>query len=694
MSHTLLFEIGTEELPPSELPAALPALEQAAVRALGEARLAFERVQVYCTPRRFALVVSGLAARQEPLRTTITGPPKKAAFDAAGKPTKAAEGFARAQGVAVDQLITIDTERGEYLAADRTEPGRDAATVLPDLLGKLVFAPPFAKQMRWGDGDVRYVRPVRWIVALLDGDVLPMTVAGVRADRITHGHRFLHPAPISLSDAGAYVASLETASVMPDVAARRDAIRRVVDRAARDVGYHAAIDAATLEIVVHLVEAPAAIVGTFAKASLDLPREVVETPIRRHQKCFPVQTADGALAPAFVAVSNMPGADPGEIRRGNERVIRARLADAEFYFREDLKVTPTDRLRLLEGMVFQERLGTLREKTDRLVALAEFLASAAPGVKRDALVRAARLAKSDLASGMVREFPELQGVIGEEYAVRAGESPAVGRAIREHYLPRSADDALPQSLVGALLSIADKLDTVVACLGVGLVPTGSQDPYALRRHAQGVVQIALARGSDVRFSLRAAIDRALELVADKLTEPADATRERALEFFRARLATILVTRGARPDVVEAVLVSGFDEPLLVVKRVDALSALMKRPDWDPLVVTFKRTINILPPGFEGKVDAARFVHDAERRLDDATRECRPAVRAALEAGDYSDALSRVAALRAVVDGFFDGVMVMDKDRAIQQNRLALLKALAELLLPVADLRKIQAAPGS
>lgn len=689
---TLLFEIGTEELPPSELPDVLPAFHQGAIRMLDDARLSFDQVRVYCTPRRLALVVRGLASAQASQRTTVTGPPKKTAFDAAGTPTRAAEGFARSQGVSVEQLITITTDRGEYLAADRTEPGREARAILPELLGRLVFSLPFAKQMRWGDGDVRFVRPVRWLVALLDGEIMPMTLAGVAADRVTHAHRFLHPSPISLARADDYVARLEGAFVMPDVDARRAAVRTAVETAARDRGHRAVIDDATLETVVHLVEAPVAVVGTFSKASLELPRDVVETPIRRHQRCFPVESADGALAPAFVAVSNMPGVDPVEIRRGNERVIRARLADAEFYFREDLKSAPTDRLRLLEGMVFQERLGTLREKTDRLVALADFLASASPAAQRELLRRAALLAKSDLASGMVREFPELEGLIGEEYAVRAGESPIVARAIREHYLPRSAEDALPQSLEGAVLSLADKTDTVVGCLGVGLIPSGSQDPFAVRRRAQGIVQIAIARGAEIRVSLAATIGRALELLGPKLTETVDATRERALDVFRARLATVLAARGFRPDVVDAVLVAGFDDPLDVVKRVEALTALMDRSDWEPLVITFKRTINILPVGFEGEVQPDRFVHDAERRLDEATRGCRPAVQSLLAAGDYSEALTRLASLRPIVDGFFEAVMVMDQDRAVQQNRLALLKALADLLLAVADLRKIQAAP--
>ena len=690
MTRTLLFEIGTEELPPSELPAVLDALSENATHELGEARLPFETVRVYSTPRRLAVQVAGLADRQTARRITVTGPPKKAAFDAAGRPTRAADGFARSQGVTVDQLVTITTERGEYLAVDRVDPGEEARAVLPELLARLVWALPFQKQMRWGSGGVRFSRPIRWVVALLDGEVLPLTLAGVRAGRATFGHRFLANATIELASADDYVARLEAVRVIPDVGRRRELVARVVDAAVAESGHRAVVDADTLEVVAHLVEWPEAIVGTFAKTYLDLPRQVIETPIRRHQKCFVVESANGELAPFFVAVSNMPGADPTEIRRGNERVIRARLADADFYFREDLDLTPDDRARRLGGIVFQERLGTLAEKTDRIVALVDLLTGAWPDAQRRLVRRAAALAKSDLASGMVREFPELEGVIGEEYALRAGEPPVVARAIREHYLPRAADGPLPESLEGAVLSIADKVDTIVGCLGVGLIPTGSQDPYGLRRQAQGVVQIELAFGRSLPLSLGVTVDRALESLRPKLTEPFEVTRERVLEFFRGRLAAILVGRGRRPDVVAAVLASGYDRPLDTLERVDAVSALMAREDWEPLVVTFKRTINILPPGFAGPVDPGRFVHEAERHLHEAVvRESGP-VRAALEAGRYADALGRIATLRPVVDAFFDAVLVMDKDPRVRDSRLALLKALAELLLPVADLRKILA----
>lgn len=689
MSHTLLLEVGTEELPPSELPVVIPALRAGAERLLAEARLAAGPVREYATPRRLAVAVEGLADAQTSRVTTVTGPPKKAAVDGAGRPTKAAEGFARSQGVPLDRLITIQTERGEYLAVEQREAGRRAIEVLPAVLERLVVSLPFARQMRWGAGDARFSRPIRWVVALLDTDILPVSIAGVAAGRVTYGHRFLHPQAIELRHAAEYAAALSLAFVRPDVDARRDMIRREVEAAAAGIGARAVVDAATLEAVVHLVEYPAAVVGAFGEAYLELPRQVVETPIRRHQRCFPVERPDGTLAPWFVAVSNMPGTDHARIRRGNERVIRARLADADFYFREDLRLRPEDRLPLLTGMVFQERLGTLREKTERIGVLARALAGDTDPAGVATLERAALLAKTDLASGMVREFPELQGIIGEAYALRAGEDPAVARAIGEHYLPRFADDDLPASRAGAALSVADKIDTIVGCVGVGLMPTGSQDPYGLRRQAQGVIQIALA--GRVAISLSALVDRALELLAGKLTEPPARTRERVLDLFRARLATTLAARGLRADVIDAVLASGFDDPVAALSRGEAVTALMRRPDWEPLVVTFKRAINILTPDAEPRIEPERFVDEAERALHDETERRGPRVRAAAAAGDYVTALTEFAGLRPSVDRLFDAVMVMDRDADVRGNRLGLLKALAALVLPIADLRRIQTA---
>jgi glycyl-tRNA synthetase beta chain len=687
MSHTLLFEVGTEELPPSELPGVLRALDEGAGRLLAEARLVHGALRVRSTPRRLAVTVDDLAERQERQTVTAIGPPKKAAFDASGAPTRAAEGFARAQGVPIDRLQVIVTDRGEYLAVERQEGGNPAAAVLPAVLERLVASLPFAKQMRWGPGEVRFSRPVRWVVALLDDAVLPLVVAGVPSGRVTRGHRFLAPAPIALGSAGEYVSRLREARVLADVEERRAAILREIETASAQHGFRVVVDAPTLQAVLHLVEAPMAVVGSLAKSFLDLPREVVETPIRYHQRCFTAEGPDGRLLPFFLAISNMPGSDPAEIRRGNERVIGARLADADFYYREDLKTTPEARLPLLASMVFQDRLGSLLEKTERVERLAAYLAGSRPVAVREAAVRAARLSKADLASGMVREFPELQGIMGETYALRAGEAPAVARAIREQYLPRGADDELPASAEGMILAVADKIDTVVGCLGVGLVPTGSQDPYGLRRQAHGIVQIAL--GGSLALSLGGLVEQALDLLGGKLTESRDAVRERSIEFLRARLATVMGARGLRADVTEAVLSQGFDDPVRAVRRAQALTRMMDRPDWEALAIGFKRAINILPGRPIAPPDPARFVDPAERSLHDETEASRPRVMAALERDDYEAALGELARLRPAVDRFFEAVMVMDSDLAVRENRLGLLRGLAELVLPIADLRKVQ-----
>ncbi len=687
MTHTLLFELGTEELPPSEMPAVLPQLEEMPKRLLNEARLGFEAVRVFATPRRLAIVVTGLADRQPPRIVTVTGPPKKTGFDATGTPTKAALGFARVQGVPVDRLITIQTERGEYLAIQREEEGRSTADVLPELLERLVFSLPFSKQMRWGEGDVRFVRPIQWVVALLDREVLPLTIAGVSADRNTYGHRFLAPGRIELrtSDAQEYVGKLDAAHVIADFATRRGRVQAIVEKAALEHGLRAVVDPATLNTVTHLVESPVAIMGTFLERYLELPRVVVETTIRHHQKCFSVER-DGELAPFFIAVSNMPGVDPAEILRGNERVIRARLADADFYFCEDRKIPLEARRPLLKGIVFQERLGTLDEKTERVAALAmEFVGAISPAV-RDTARRAAYLAKADLASGMVREFPELQGIIGEEYARRDGEPEEVARAIREQYLPRSADDELPESLEGAVLGMADKLDTIVGCIGVGLLPTGSQDPYGLRRQAQGFLQTLFKW--QLRRSLSALVNHAIELLAPKLTEPVDVTRAQVLEFFRIRLATLLAGEGFSPDVIEGTMAAGSDDPADLRRRTQAVAAFRKRPDFESLLITFKRVVNILPAGFSGTVDTVRFQDPAEWTLFDALTERRGRIEDALQRDAYETALEEIAALRPWVDQFFTAVLVMVEDRALQQNRLALLAEIARLLLAVADLGRL------
>lgn len=691
MTADLLFELGTEEMPAAELPEALAALRAQAPALLEAERLGFAAVEAFATPRRLALLVRGLADRQTAETRRAIGPPAARAFDQAGNPTQAAIGFARAQGIPVAELRRVQTERGEYVAAVREIPGEPLERVLPDLLERLLAALPFSKQMRWGQGEARFVRPIRWVLALYGGRPLPLTLRGVEATATSHGHRFLAPGPFPVTSVEGYLQGLAARHVLLDPERRRAVIQEQVAEAAHAAGGTPVLDARLLETLTYMVEAPEAVLGRFPEGYLKLPRALLETPIRHHQRFVPVE-ADGRLLPVFVAVSNLPTEAPAVLeamRRGYERVVRARLADADFYFREDQKVPLAERVPALRGVIFQERLGTLYDKTQRLVALVDSLAAGVGEADREAARRAALLAKADLLTGSVREFPELQGFIGGEFALASGEPQAVAQALREQYLPRVAGDRLPASILGAVLSVADRLDSVVGCLGVGLVPTGSEDPYGLRRQAQGLVAICL--DTPLRLSLGALTDRALDLLADRLTEGREAVRERALEFLRGRLLAALLDRGIRPDVAEAALASGFDDPHQALLRARALMGFLARPDFEPLLITFKRVVNILPPGFEGRVDPGAFVEAEEGELHGAFLARRERVVAALRGEAYEAALAELAALRPHVDRFFTGVMVMVEDLRLQQNRLALLAEIGTHLLAVGDLRRLQLA---
>jgi len=689
MAHRdLLFEVGTEELPPSELGRARQHYLQEAKRLFAEARLeVLSGFSVYSTPRRLALMARRLAERQADLVREVIGPAKVVAYDKDGRPTRAAEGFARAQGVSVSDLLVTRTDRGEYLAARVQEGGRATVEVLLDLLPKVLLSIPWRKQMRWDETDLRFVRPIRWMACLYGGEVVPVRMGSTVASNFTHGHRFLDPGPHRLLEASAYLAILREARVEPEVQLRRERIRKAVEQEAAREGGGPVIDGSLLEAVADLVEWPTAITGGFPPEYLDLPREVIITPMQHHQRYFPIESpVDGTLLPRFVAISNMEVADPSVIRSGYERVLKARLADAAFYFRQDLAITLEDRLPRLEQVVYQERLGTLAQKARRLAALGRWVAESVQPELLDVVERAALLAKVDLVTGMVREFPELEGIMGGEYARRGGEPESVARAMQEHYLPRFAGDRLPQSLAGAIVSVADRMDAVVGCLGVGVIPTGSEDPYGLRRRAAGAVMILM--DFPIRVSLAALVDQTVEGLDLALTESKTATRDRSIEFLRGRLATGLQERGIPADVVEAVLASGFDDPAAALKRAHAVTAFRARPDFESLLIAFKRVVNILPAGFSGTVDPGRFQDPAERALFEALAGRRGRIEEALAREAYETALEEIAALRPWVDQFFTAVLVMAEDRALQQNRLALLAEIARLLLPVADLRRL------
>ncbi len=707
----LLLELGSEELPARFVNPAADALREAVVALLAEARLSHGEVQSYGTPRRLALLVKDVAERQPDLEKEVTGPPVKAAFDADGKPRPAAEGFARTHGLALSQLTRLQTPKGEYLAARVRELGRPAGELLAGLCEQAMAKVAFPKAMRWGSEEVTWARPLQWICALYGATALKLRYGDVESGGTTRGHRFLAPAPFELGAPDAYAARLLGAKVIASFSERRRQVEELAREAARSAGGRLVLDPALLDEVANLVEWPTAVLGSFDPAHLALPREVLVSEMKGHQRYFSVEKEGGELLPAFVAVSATPVKDPKVSRHGYERVLRARLADARFFFDEDRKASLDSRVEALGRIVFQQKLGTSLEKVERFSALAQWLCSALklPAAEATTIARAARLCKDDLTTGMVGEFPELQGVMGREYARASGETEEVARAIEEHYLPRFSGDRLPSADAGALVGIADRIDTLAGLFGIGKPPTGAADPFALRRACLGVIHVTLARG--YRYSLSGALDRALELVASKLTVPAAQAKPQLLDFFRRRLEALWTAeaegRGNRPDVfapdlVEAVLSAGFDDLWAARRRLEAVAAIRSSPDFLPLASAFKRAVNILekssgkePLGPEGRgfldqVDHDRLAEEPERALYKAALVARQRSEQALGKDDFAEALRAATAMKPAIDLFFDKVLVMADDREVRANRLRLLAAVREIFGRVADLSKIQA----
>jgi glycyl-tRNA synthetase beta chain len=681
----LFLEIGCEEIPAGFIPRATAEMKAIITKELAIARLSFSEIKTLATPRRLVLVVEGIPAVQPDAEITATGPSLKAAYDAAGKPTKAAEGFARGQGVDVAELQTITTDKGEYLFVSKQETGRPTYEILTELLPALVTNIPFKKSMRWGDQDVRFARPIHWIVALFDGTIVPFSFGTVESGKVSRGHRFMANTSFPVNNFAHYLEECERHFVIPDPEKRKEIIRRETHRVAVAAGGHLLPDEELLEQVSYLVEYPSAVHGTFSPEFLKVPKEVLITSMRSHQRYFSIVDANGGLLPGFITINNTLTEDPSVVVKGNERVLRARLSDARFFFEEDQKVRLDDRVESLKKVVYQQKLGTSFEKMERFRSLAEGLADQLnPSVKAQTS-RAAWLCKADLVSGMVCEFPEVQGVMGREYALLEGESADVANAISEHYLPTQAGGELPASDIGAFVSIADKLDTICGCFGVGLIPTGAADPYALRRATIGIISIILEKG--YRLSLRSLIDDALNLLSAKLTRPKEQVAGDVLEFFRARFVNLMGSSCAI-DAVDAANAAGFDDLVDVRARIAALAEFKSHPDFEPLSVAFKRVGNIIKEGVDAPVDPALFQDDAEGGLYEAIQAVKSSADRLISQGAWLDALTEIATLRGPVDRFFDNVMVMAEDPRVRTNRLALLTTIARLFGKIADFSRI------
>jgi glycyl-tRNA synthetase beta chain len=688
----LVFEIGCEELPASSQQPAVQYMRDELSKGLAEVRLlGGAQLKTYATPRRLTVIATGITERAEDVRKKLSGPPTKAAF-VDGKPTKAAEGFAKKAGVPLESLQV----EGDRVVVEQNIKGQSAAEALPALLAKIVRGIPFKKSMRWDSLETdAFARPVHWLAAALDGKPVPLAFADVVSGTQTRGHRFHAPQEFTLPAADKYVDVLREAHVLADWDERKSRVAIEVTRAAREAGGVPRPDDELLEIVTGLVEEPTGVVGRFDEEFLQLPPEVLVSEMRGHQKYFAVQSDSGELLPAFVAISNTRVQDPAVSRKGYERVLRARLSDGKFFFDEDRKATLRSRVEKLSRRTFLAGLGTEQDRANRLRELSLWLHGTTGRALPAQLAEAAELCKADLTTGMVGEFPELQGSMGRVYALHDGVAKPVADAIFEHYLPRGADDKLPQGDTGALLGLADRIDQLVGLFGIGKEPSGTADPYGQRRAALGLIRLTLSKG--YRFNLYKALRYGQEQHAkNPKVSQEQALLDKVWGFLLARLEVVFKDR-AQPDSIQAALHTGAHDLVSLEKRVLALQDVRtsRRAQFEATAAAFKRIANILAQAAEKKIAPAALQPalaklPAEQSLLQALEQSRDRLSVALDEGeDYPAAYAALADLRPAVDAFFDGVMVMDPDPAQRDNRLALLRALHELFAPLADFARLQ-----
>ena len=687
--HTLAFEIGVEEIPAFDLDSANKQLEKMVPAAFADARIPYDSIEIHSSPRRLIVMAYSVADATEALVEEYKGPAAKIAFDADGNPTKAAIGFARGKGLSPENLERREVNGTEYVFATKNIPATPVADLLPDVLAGFITAIKWPRSCRWAAYREYFVRPVRWIVAMLDDVVLPVSFAGAESSNFTMGHRVLAPGKHTVDTAENLLDVIRAAYVIPTQAERERIIREGVAAIEAETGFTADLPAKTLLEVVNLSEYPQPLVSTFDEEFLQVPEEIIVDAMLMHQRYFPLYDADGKLTNKFIIVSNGNPECAATIIDGNERVVRARLDDAKFFYEEDLKHPLESYIEKLDKVVFQESLGTVRQKAERLEKLACALSADAQLDAADAAdaKRAARLCKADLVTNAVIEFTSVQGVMGSYYAAASGETPQVAQAIGQHYQPRFAGDALPDTTVGKLVALADKLDTICGLFAVGQGPTGSSDPFALRRSAIGIVNMLEA---GLPISLAAAIDESLaSFAAQGVAFDAAAVRAEVVDFFVTRTKVMLRDAGVNADTIDAVLAAGVEEPAVISQRAHALEDARANDaeTFDNLATAYARANNLRKPELGEDVDDA-LLTDPERALAGAVATAEQAVAAALESDDFAAALSQLAALRAPIDGFFADVMVMDEDAALRDNRLRLLNRFVAVFANVADFGKM------
>lgn len=682
---SVLLEIGTEEIPSRFLPGALKDIEALARTTFDAYRISFTGISTFATPRRLALTVKSVASRQLDLTKEVFGPSKKVAFDDKGSPTKAAEGFAQSLGLKATDLMIRTKGKGEYVAAVIEEKGLETSLVLPEMLRKIVLSLRFPKSMRWGDGDLLFARPIHWILAVFGTETVQFEIDGIKSGNTTRGHRFLSPASFQVKDVDSYGTILTNNYVIYDQEKRREIIQKGIDSLAASTGGLPVIDNELLETVTFLVEFPVPVLCGFSTEYLKLPKELLVTVMRDHQKYFAVQDADGNLLNSFIVISNTRTDNAETVRTGAERVIRARFDDAKFYFREDRKKPLADRVEDLRHVTFQDKLGSLLEKTQRVIAIASFLSEKIAPSRRELLEKAAGLSKADLPTGVVREFPELQGIMGKYYALHDKEPEEVALALEEQYLPSSFGGRLPQTELGALLSLADKADNVASFFSIGLIPTGSEDPFALRRQALGIVSIILDK--KYGFSLHEIFRNALSHLTHLKSKGNPV--QSIIGFMEQRIEFVFSSKGYEQDIIKSVLYLSSALPLPdVEERIKALRGFREDPGYADFLLAVKRIHNIVPKGELPAPDERLFAHEEEKNLLTASKELGRDISSMIGEGRFSQALTGLSKITAPVNSFFDKVLVMDKQEEIRQNRLSLLKGIWDLAHSFADFSKL------
>ncbi len=686
MRQDFLLEIGTEEIPAGFLERIFQTLPHQIAELLSYHRLPYENIKVMGTPRRLAIYVTDLVDSQENRIIEKLGPSKQVAYDAEGKPTKAALGFARGQKTTLEELEIITTEKGEYLGVRKKEIGQKSIDILSAALPGFIQNIPFQKSMRWHNFDLRFARPIHWLLALLGKTVIPFSLEGLASGNCSYGHRFMAPEAFTIEEPSQYMDLCREARVIVDQGERQAIIKEQLLAIERKVAGTIVGDEELLKTVTNLVEFPSAACGSFELQFLELPEEVLITVMRHHQKYFSLRDARGKLMPKFITINNTLAHDPRLVIAGNERVLRARLNDAQFFYREDLKIPLETFVDRLKNVVFQTKLGTSYEKMTRFRTLATELAEDLCPSKKDKVSRTALLCKADLESNMVGEFSDLQGIMGREYAKAAGEDPDISRGIYEHYLPVAAGGQLPTDDCGALVSIADKIDTIVGCFGIGLIPTGGADPYALRRQALGIIHIILDRQYPINVA--ALVKRSMELLAARIDRQPQVVADEVLEFIKGRFFNNLTAGGIPAGVVDGVLATGFHELLEANRKIEALNSFRHRDDFDLLLVAFKRVMNIIKNADEQQVTSNLLEVAAEKELFKKLTLIADSCQKDIEGRNYLQALETMAELKPAVDTFFDNVMVMVDDEAVKNNRIGLLQAIAALFKQVADFARL------